>query len=277
VRSIAGKSSDEPLKLLAVEAGVAESFVNDLRSSLSTLEPNQRDLTLFIHGYNVDFDSAAIRSAQIGRDLQLPGPMIFYSWPSKAQAQGYLADEETIGRTLMKFVRFLQLLNAIPEMAALNVIAHSMGNRLLQRAMQILSFRDQATDKRFGHVIIAAADIDRETFREAAVDYARLKAAPTERTAVYFNKSDVAVSLSTWLHEEARLGTQGNAFSNVDSILWIDKFFSLDWLGHGYFGSATPVLQDMKALLVDDKTPMQRQPPLSPIPSDVPQYWELRA
>jgi esterase/lipase superfamily enzyme len=276
-KKISGKPADAPLKLLAIEAGTPESFVNDLRASLRELPESERDLVLFVHGYNVDFNSAALRAAQIGRDLELPGPMLFYSWPSKANLPGYWADEATIDRTLPKFVAFLELLIAIPELSAVNIIAHSMGNRLFQRAMQLFAFRQQATDKRFGHVILAAPDIDRETFRQAADDYARVKASAQRRTAVYFNKNDVAVNMSCWIHQEARAGTQGGAFANTDSILWIDSFFRLDWLGHGYFATAAPVLKDMKELLLENKTPAQRQPPLTPVPSDVPQYWELRA
>jgi esterase/lipase superfamily enzyme len=275
-KRVTGQPADEKLKLLAIETGTKESFVNDLRESLRALKQSERDLVLFVHGYNVDFESAALRTAQIGRDLELPGPMLFYSWPSKASLSGYGADEETIGRTLPKFVRFLQLLISIPELGAVNVIAHSMGNRLFQRAMQLFAFREQASDRRFGHVVLAAPDIDRETFRQAAQDYARLKANSERRTAVYFNKSDVAVGLSRWIHQEARAGTQGAAFANTDSILWVDSLFRLDWLGHGYFASAAPVLKDMKALLLENKTPTQRHPPLTPVPSDVPQYWELR-
>jgi esterase/lipase superfamily enzyme len=277
VKKISGKPTDAPLKLLAIEAGTPESFVLDLQTGLRQLPENERDVVLFIHGYNVDFESAAIRAAQVGRDLELPGPMLFYSWPSKAKLFGYGADGETIGRTLKKFISFLDVLLAIPEVTAVNVIAHSMGNRLFQRAMQLLSVRNDVEAKRFGHVVLAAPDIDRETFREAADDYARLKQNPDRRTTVYFNKNDFAIGISGWIHEEARLGTQGNAFTNTDSILWIDSWFRLDWLGHGYFASAAPVLKDMKELLVGNKAPVQRQPPLNPVPSDVPQYWELRA
>lgn len=276
-KKVTGQPTDAKLKLLAIEAGTSESFVGDLRASLSQLPEGQRDLVLFIHGYNVDFESAAIRAAQVGRDLELPGPMVFYSWPSKATLPGYSADEATIDRTLPKFRDFLNLLIAIPEASAVNVIAHSMGNRLLQRAMQLFAERNDPEAKRFGHVVLAAPDIDRDTFRQAAADYARLKANPDRRTTVYFNKSDFAVSISGWIHQESRAGTLGKAFAATDSILWIDKWFRLDWLGHGYFASAEPVLRDIQNLLVRNQTPEQRKPALNPIPSDVPQYWELRA
>jgi hypothetical protein len=37
------------------------------------------------------------------------------------------------------------------------------------------------------------------------------------------------------------------------------------------------VLRDIQNLLLRNQTPEQRRPPLNPVPSDVPQYWELRA
>jgi len=58
VKRISGKPTDAPLKLLAIEAGTPESFVLDLQTSVRQLPENERDLVLFIHGFNVDFDSA---------------------------------------------------------------------------------------------------------------------------------------------------------------------------------------------------------------------------
>jgi len=51
---------------------------------------------LFIHGYNVDFEGAAIRAAQIGCDLKVPGVTAFFSWPSRGSLVSYPADEATI-------------------------------------------------------------------------------------------------------------------------------------------------------------------------------------
>lgn len=84
------------------------------------------------------------------------------------------------------------------------------------------------------------------------------------------------MSLSGLIHQERRAGTDGAALDGTDSILWIDAWFHIEWLGHGYFATATPVLKDIQALLVHHEPPHERQPPLTPVPTDFPQYWELR-
>jgi esterase/lipase superfamily enzyme len=196
VKKIRGKPADEKLKLLAIEAGTPESLVNELRVGLSELPDDQRDLVLFVHGYNVDFAGAAVRAAQMGRDLELPGPMVFYSWPSKATLQGYHPDEATIDRTIPKFKKFLELLLTIPEANGLNIIAHSVGNRLLQRSIALFAAESDSRYRRFGHIVMAAPDIDRETFRQAAEQYAQLKSSPGRRTTLYFNYKDLAVGAS---------------------------------------------------------------------------------
>lgn len=43
----------------------------------------EREAFVFIHGYNVTFESAARRTAQLAFDLGFDGAPIFYSWPSQ--------------------------------------------------------------------------------------------------------------------------------------------------------------------------------------------------
>jgi hypothetical protein len=56
---------------------------------------NQKSLLLFVHGFNVSFSDAALRTAQLAYDLKFPGIAMFYSWPSAARVWGYLHDEES--------------------------------------------------------------------------------------------------------------------------------------------------------------------------------------
>src|SRR5690606_24759700 len=43
-----------------------------------------------VHGYNVDFQEAARRTAQIGFDLRVDGVTAFFSWPSKGKILPYM-------------------------------------------------------------------------------------------------------------------------------------------------------------------------------------------
>jgi esterase/lipase superfamily enzyme len=47
---------------------------------------------IFVHGYNVTFEDAARRTAQMSYDLSFDGAPVFYSWPSQGSLGDYLKD-----------------------------------------------------------------------------------------------------------------------------------------------------------------------------------------
>ncbi len=49
---------------------------------------------VFIHGYNVSFGDAVLRTAQLAWDLSFKGAPIVYSWPSDGHTLAYVADKE---------------------------------------------------------------------------------------------------------------------------------------------------------------------------------------
>ena len=91
---------------------------------------------VYLHGYNTTFHEAAIRAAQIGFDLKIPGEMAFFSWPSRGTLDGYTADEASIEASEGAITDFLVRLAAESGADVVHVIAHSMGNRGLLRALQ---------------------------------------------------------------------------------------------------------------------------------------------
>ncbi len=63
-----------------------------------------------MHGYNVAFEDAARRAAQISVDLKFAGRTLLYSgWASAADAKQYTVDESTIDWSRDYFEAFLQL------------------------------------------------------------------------------------------------------------------------------------------------------------------------
>jgi hypothetical protein len=123
-------STDDRLKLdrsslnLLDEAG----FLTSIKKALEEREPNERSALVYIHGFNVSFEAAALRAAQIGFDLQVPGIMAFYSWPSKGNLMGYTADEATIEASEKYITEFLLNLAQSNDVTKIHIIAHSMGN-----------------------------------------------------------------------------------------------------------------------------------------------------
>ncbi|MCX7422949.1 MAG: alpha/beta hydrolase [Planctomycetia bacterium] len=74
-------------------------------------------------------------------------------------------------------------------------IAHSMGNRVLLRALQRIAANAQTQGRvKFGQVFVAAPDVDRDLF----LDLARLYLEHAERTALYASDGDLPVQLGVF-------------------------------------------------------------------------------
>jgi esterase/lipase superfamily enzyme len=147
---------------------------------------------------NVSFEEAALRTAQIGFDLQIKTPMAFFSWPSRGIPKGYLADEATIEVSEDAIEDFLVSFVEQSGASVVHLIAHSMGNRGLLRAINsIVAKAERRSHKHFGQIILAAADVDATFFRSHCNAYTKI----SERTTLYVSKRDRAVEASGWIHE----------------------------------------------------------------------------
>src|SRR5262249_21920570 len=155
------------------------------------------------HGFRTSFADAAIRAAQLGTDLNVKGLTAFYSWPSKTSLLGYLADGASIEGSEAYIEEFLVRVAQDSSADRIHVIAHSMGNRGLLRALQGITARAEAKGGvRFGQVFLAAPDVDIGTFRKLAKAYPQV----SERTTLYVSGRDRAIWLSFFLHMFPRVG-----------------------------------------------------------------------
>jgi esterase/lipase superfamily enzyme len=248
----------------------------DIRDYLSQLELNERISVVFIHGYNASFRYAAIRAAQIGFDLKIPGAMAFFSWPSRATALGYSADEASIQASEDEISNFLINFARKTGSERIHIIAHSMGNRGLLRAIQRITHGVEADfGVKFGQIILAAPDLDVDVFRGLA----RLYPAISERTTLYASAKDRAVALSHVLHGYDRAGfiPPVTIVPGIDTVEVTNIDLSL--LGHSYIAEAEAVLYDMHELIFhnaspDNRTRLCRVPA---VPTEEPPYWIINA
>src|SRR5581483_4228092 len=102
-------------------------------------ESENRQALVFIHGYNVTFNDAVRRTAQIAYDLAFDVTPILYSWPSQGKLHGYPADENTIEWTVPQLTVFLTELAQAAGATTIHLVAHSMGNRALVKALERLA------------------------------------------------------------------------------------------------------------------------------------------
>jgi esterase/lipase superfamily enzyme len=240
------------------------AFFERLRSTAS-----EGDLLVFVHGFNVTFEDAVRRTAQMAHDLRFPGVPVTYSWPSRGAAKplDYTADEATVEWTEPHLKQFLKDLRARAGSGRIHLIAHSMGNRALTKVLR--SIAAESPPVVFNQVILAAPDIDAEVF-EHDIAPAMLKAA--QRVTLYASSDDEALAVSKTVHGYPRAGQSGAQLTLVRGVDTIDASgIDTSLLGHSYF--ANQLVEDIFALLRNGLPPDERR--LDPREKQGLRYWAL--
>src|SRR5262249_53398483 len=125
--------------LLSVTPVAETAFYAALHDRLEN--HSSRELLVFVHGFNVTFAEAAPRTAQLAYDLDFAGVPVLYSWPSKGKVSAYLEDESAVDESRWHFQAFLERLAASSGATRIFVVAHSMGSRVVARAVESLVAR----------------------------------------------------------------------------------------------------------------------------------------
>src|SRR6266436_1756434 len=169
---------DDRLRVKDIVAQAMDVFYGGVREAIEAAREagDEPEALVFLHGYNVSFENAAIRAAQIGYDLKVPGPVAFFSWPSRGSLAAYPADEASIEASEQPIadflVEFAQNCKAGDTTPKLHLIAHSMGNRGFLRALQRIAASAELRGKvHFNQIILAAPDVDRDLFLSLAALY----------------------------------------------------------------------------------------------------------
>jgi esterase/lipase superfamily enzyme len=246
---------DDRLKIQRLLPMPADAFWRDIAETLARESPLDPSVLVYIHGYNVSFEESAIRAAQIGFDLKVPGITSFFSWPSRGTAAGYAADEATVEASADQLSQFLVTMARGSGSNRVHIIAHSMGNRALLQAFHRATARAAIeSGVRFGQIFLAAPDVDSDVFRELASVYPGI----SERTTLYVSGRDRAVEASNWLHQYARAGYAPpvTVLGGIDTVEVSN--IDLTLLGHGYYAEAHDVLRDMNDLLLHNSPPQRR-------------------
>jgi esterase/lipase superfamily enzyme len=228
-----------------------------------------KEALVFIHGYNVSFNDAALRTAQLTYDIGFDGAPILYSWPSKASLWRYSADRDASEWSADHLRDFLESVVAITGKKRVNVVAHSMGNRALLLALEGLGRAGR--DTLLGNVVLAAADFDVARFQTPVASVVRPLA---QRVTVYMSAKDWALRASKALAANVRLGEAVDPVPVIAGVDLVDASeVRTDLLGHGYIASSAILLDDLAAVLNQKlQLPRKLRSRVSPAGG---QYWSF--
>jgi len=221
----------------------------DRKQTHSSNDTYQDDIVIFIHGFNVTFESAALRTAQIANDIGFEGAPIFFSWPSDGQLLAYTRDREDAVWSRAYLENFLNLIAIEKPNQDIHIIAHSMGNQVLLGALHQMALRnDKPLTERFSSIILAAPDFDAELFAE---QIAPEVASMSSNWTIYTSDKDAALNISATVNATPRLGQPITPIANMQVIdatgvevtPWSVPEF------HSYYATKQRVIDDLIAVI----------------------------
>ena len=210
---------------------------------------DQKHVNLFIHGYNNTWEDAALRYRSIVANLfsgaASLGICILFSWPSDGAYLGYYLDRVEargtapyLSTVLNEFYDWLMQMQkaamrnpANACTAKTSIIAHSMGNYVLQKAMALTWTRQNQPllVSLVNQLLMVAADVDNDLFNgPAAADGSDGDAVAnlTYRVTALYTGRDPVLGVSAGLKHfgKRRLGRSGLDYTNPipDNVWGVD-------------------------------------------------------
>jgi esterase/lipase superfamily enzyme len=141
------------------------AFVAAVNASLARRPRGEREVTVFVHGFNTNFAEGIYRHAQMAHDFRSPGVSVSYAWPSAASVSSYGFDRESALFARDGLERLLVVL-AGTEAEQIVLAGHSMGTVVVMETVRQMAIRGSAgVLDRIQAVVLLAPDLDPELFR----------------------------------------------------------------------------------------------------------------
>ncbi|HUL88047.1 MAG TPA: alpha/beta hydrolase [Pseudolabrys sp.] len=168
----------------------------DFRGAVgAAVKANKRKRVLvFVHGFNNRFDDAVYRFSQIVHDSGSPAVPILFTWPSRGELKlrAYTYDRESANYSRDALEALLDDIASNPNVAEINVVAHSMGNWVTLEALRSRSIRAKRGPDKIKNVFLVAPDVDTDVFR---TQIQRI-GTPRPRILLFVSQDDKALALS---------------------------------------------------------------------------------
>lgn len=220
--------------------------IADVRREIMRRPASQRDVLVFVHGFNTNFADAAFRLAQIVHDAGFKGVPVLFTWPSRGQLIAYPYDRESA----LYSRDFLELnLRAIARdlgTTRMDILAHSMGTLLTLETLRQAAIRgDGGFGGKLRDVMLAAPDVDLDIFRTQMREIRR-------PVTVFVSADDRALDFSRrFAGDKTRLGAISAKDTEIIAeleklgarIIDLSEVASGDNLNHGKFASSPKVVQ----------------------------------
>ena len=219
----------------------APAFRATLARELAARPRNQREAVIFVHGFNTSFMEGVYRVAQLGHDLNLPGLVLHYSWPSLGAPLAYAHDRDSalFARDGLEAMLRETLAAGAPGVV---LVGHSMGAHLVMETLRQIALQgDRRLLDRLSGVVLIAPDIDVDLFNAQAGRIGRLP----QPFLIITSQRDRILQLSAQLTgQRARLGNVPSAAPLGDlAVTVVDVSAFSTGSGHFTVGTSPALIQ----------------------------------
>jgi esterase/lipase superfamily enzyme len=271
--------------IAAVDVMPKGAFVDEMRKQVALSTRYRGQAFVFVHGYNVGFDDAVFRTAQIAQDIVFDGPAVLFSWPSRGAMWDYRYDIDTAKASRDALRQLLEVIARDTGVTAVNLVAHSMGNdpviEVLREQADIISRQGKTEDFKLNEIVLAAPDISRNVFEQFAALFVRLAKGGV---TLYASKNDLALAMSKrvagGLVRAGDVPKQGIVIvPGVESIDISDASTGFFSTNHSAFADRAHLITDMQLLFErssDKHPPDIRFPVYLPKGSQQKKWWLYR-
>ena len=168
-------------------------FIAEINRELAKRQPGNRELLIFIHGFNNTASDAVLRLSQFVEDTGYKGVPILFTWASAAQGSRYVYDLNSAIVARAQLKNMVGILNAT-RAESVDIFAHSMGTFLTMEGL----VKQQDTGRlgkgvRIDNIVLASPDIDIDVFQ---TQIAALPPSITQKMYLLISKDDAALRLS---------------------------------------------------------------------------------
>lgn len=291
-----------PLPLVKTDKGIAvrEDARLDYEESVTLMkealiqhmqENSQREVVLFVHGFNNGFNDAIYSLNDIWHYTEKNALPMIYTWPAGAGRGllSYFTDREAGEFSIFHLKETLRILASIEQVEKIHIIAHSRGTDVTTTALRELvieargKYKDAAKVRetlKVQNLVMAAPDIDYGIVKQRLI--AEKFGTAFGQITIYMNIGDSALRLSQILLKGVRFGRllatqQGRSeveiFEAIDNVAFINVEDVAGFLGHGYFHRHPGVMSDIIVVMEKNSIPGSKDRPLV---HDRSNFWQLK-
>ncbi|WOJ98501.1 alpha/beta hydrolase [Congregibacter brevis] len=201
-----------------------------------------RGILIYIHGYNTDLKRACRDAAVVAYRTGFVDRVLLLSWPASRAGITYRRDERRFAESMPAMLEVLDELGRESGHKNINIVAHSMGSRLVLGGIPAT-----VDNQQFSKLILVAADVDKEAF-VAALPKLRQR---VTNIALLVSESDRLLLLSQTLNFGERLGQADDFMAPGVDVVDVSEFEDLGFSGHLYHLESDRVSDALRAILSD--------------------------